>query len=149
MRERKKYCTWKKFCSQICMNWLCAYRVDAISDSLSQNAFLFSCSFCCNFFPFVWLFHWMLLFSYDLHIPRLPHHLCTLQFTASPSPLPFTVRCHHRRGCAWTCNDKFYWKVSLTRIFISSFSFPKSHNSVTTYRVLLVLSFHFFFRERP
>lgn len=22
--------------------------------------------------------------------------------------------------CTWTCNDKFYWKVSLTRIFISS-----------------------------
>lgn len=27
---------------------------------------------------------------------------------------------HH--ACTWTCNDKFYWKVSLTRIFISSSS---------------------------
>lgn len=41
------------------------------------------------------------------------HRLCRSLFSSSFVAI-------HSVVCTWTCNDKFYWKVSLTRIFISS-----------------------------
>lgn len=59
------------------------------------------------------------LFWYDLHIPPITSPLVYITILCNaPSFLHRTCR-----ACTWTCNDKFYWKVSLTRIFISSSSF--------------------------
>lgn len=57
------------------------------------------------------------------------HGLISLSLSLFDSASRFlSVSLPHTRSqpppvCTWTCNDKFYWKVSLTRIFISSSTF--------------------------
>lgn len=59
------------------------------------------------------------LFWYDLHIPPITSPLVYITILCNAPSFLHRTCC----ACTWTCNDKFYWKVSLTRIFISSSSF--------------------------